>query len=40
MRLNENAVVHLFGQEINEQSYAIRLAMLIRGLSRFVRGNT
>jgi type I restriction enzyme M protein len=41
--LNENAVVHLFGQEINEQSYAICLAdMLIRGQdpSRVIRGNT
>jgi type I restriction enzyme M protein len=41
--LNPNAVVHLFGQEINEQSYAICLAdMLIRGQdpSRIVRGNT
>lgn len=41
--LNENATVHLFGQEINEQSYAICLAdMLIRGQdpSHIVRGNT
>jgi type I restriction enzyme M protein len=41
--LNENVTVHLFGQEINEQSYAICLAdMLIRGQdpSRVVRGNT
>jgi type I restriction enzyme M protein len=41
--LNENATVHLFGQEINEQSYAICLAdMLIRGQdpSRVVRANT
>ncbi|MBB4660474.1 type I restriction-modification system subunit M [Conexibacter arvalis] len=41
--LNENAVVHLFGQEINEQSYAICLAdMLIRGQdpSRVIRDNT
>jgi len=41
--LNPNAVVHLFGQEINEQSYAICLAdMLIRGQdpSHIVRGNT
>ena len=41
--LNENATVQLFGQEINERSYAICLAdMLIRGQdpSRVVRGNT
>jgi type I restriction enzyme M protein len=41
--LNEKAIVHLFGQEINEQSYAICLAdMLIRDQdpSRIVRGNT
>jgi hypothetical protein len=39
--LNPNAVVHLFGQEINEQTYAICLAdMLIRGQnpSRIIRG--
>jgi len=41
--LNANAKVHLFGQEVNEQSYAICLAdMLIRGQdpSQIVRGNT
>jgi type I restriction enzyme M protein len=41
--MNPSAVVHLFGQEINEQSYAICLAdMLIRGQdpSHIVRGNT
>lgn len=41
--LNPNANVHLFGQEINDQSYAICLAdMLIRGQdpSHIVRGNT
>lgn len=41
--LNESSVVHLFGQEINEQSYAICLAdMLIRGQdpSRVIRDNT
>lgn len=41
--LNGRATVHLYGQEINEQSYAICLAdMLIRGQdpSGVVRGNT
>jgi type I restriction enzyme M protein len=41
--LNENAVVHLFGQEVNEQSFAICLAdLLLRGQdpSRVIRENT
>jgi type I restriction enzyme M protein len=41
--LNRNAVIHLYGQEINAQSYAICLAdMLVRGQdpSHIVRGNT
>ncbi|MGI8523328.1 MAG: type I restriction-modification system subunit M [Nocardioidaceae bacterium] len=42
-RLNEQAVVHLYGQELNEESYAICLAdMLVKGqdASHVVHGNS